>query len=161
MYLKKRNAFTMLELIFVVVVIGILSAIAIPKFAVNRNDAVIVKAKATVAAVRASLATERQKRILRGDFDPIYGLSSSTTLGSPIFDAFDGNTTNPVLEYAPISCKTATLDGCWKVTTAGTVGGTAVYTFNMPMSGTAVFELTNNRFNCQDTSDPDCHKLTR
>ncbi len=161
MSIKNRKAFTMLELIFVVVVIGILSAIAIPKFAVNRNDAVIVKAKATVAAVRASLATERQKRILRGSFDPIYKLSSSTTLGVPIFDAFDGNTTNPVLEYAPISCKTANLDGCWKVTTAGTVGGTAVYTFNMPMSGTAVFELTGNRFNCKSSTDINCQKLTR
>ncbi len=161
MYLKKRNAFTMLELIFVIVVIGILSAIAVPKFAKNKDDAVIAKTKGTIAAVRSSLATERQKRILRGNFDPIYKLSSSATLGAPIFDAFDGNTTNPVLEYAPISCKTATQDGCWKVTTAGSVGGTAVYTFNMPLTGTAVFELTGNRFNCQDTSDPDCHKLTR
>ena len=161
MYLKKRNAFTMLELIFVVVIIGILSAIAVPKFAKNKDDAVIVKTKATIAAVRSSLATERQKRILRGNFDPIYQLSSSATLGASIFDAFDGNTSNPVLEYAPVSCKTASLDGCWEVTTLGTDGGTAVYTFNMPLTGTAVFELTGNRFNCQDTSDPDCHKLTR
>ena len=161
MSIKNRKAFTMLELIFVVVVIGILSAIAIPKFAVNRNDAVIAKAKTTVAAIRSSLATERQKRILRGNFDPIYKLSSSATLGASIFDAFDGNTTNPVLEYAPISCKTATSDGCWKVTTLGTDGGTAVYTFNMPMSGTAVFELTGNRFNCQSSTDTNCQKLTR
>ena len=162
MYLKNRNAFTMLELIFVIVVIGILSAVAIPKFAVNRDDAVIAKAKATVSAVRSALATERQKRILRGDFTPIYKLSSSATLGNPIFDAFDGNTTNSVLAYAPVSCATDNLDGCWKVTTEGTVDGTtAVYTFNMPLTGTAVFELTGNRFNCQDTSDLDCQKLTR
>ncbi len=61
----------MLELIFVIVVIGILSAIAIPKFAVTRNDALITKARSEVAAMRSAVATERQKRILRGDFTDI------------------------------------------------------------------------------------------
>ncbi len=161
MYVKKRNAFTMLELIFVIVVIGILSAVAIPKFAVNRNDAVIVKAKATISAVRASLATERQKRILRGEFDPIYQLSSATGVSKPIFNAFDGNTSNPVLEYSPISCKTAGRDGCWEITTLGADGTTAVYAFNMPATGTAVvFKLENNRFNCTATNIH-CKKLTQ
>ena len=66
-----KKAFTMLELIFVIVVIGILSAIAIPKFAATRDDAEISRARATVGALRSAIATERQKRILRGDFDDI------------------------------------------------------------------------------------------
>ncbi len=161
MYIKSKKAFTMIELIFVIVVIGILAAVAIPKLAMNRNDAVIAKAKTTVAAVRSALATERQKRILRGDFDSIYQLSSSATVGNLIFDAFDGNTSNPVLEYAPISCKTSGRDGCWEVTTLGTDGGTAIYAFNMPMTATAVvFKLENNRFDCTAT-DTNCRKLTQ
>lgn len=161
MYVKKRNAFTMLELIFVVVVIGILAAVAIPKFAVNRNDAVITKAKATIAAVRASLAGERQKRILRGNFDSIYQLSSSAATGAQIFDAFDGNTSNPVLEYAPISCKTSGRDGCWEIDTLGADGTVAVYNFNMPATATEVeFKLEDNRFNCTVT-DANCKRLTQ
>jgi general secretion pathway protein G len=66
-----KKAFTMVELVFVIVVIGILSAIAIPKFAATRDDAVISKAIAEVAAMRSAIATERQKRILRGDFSPV------------------------------------------------------------------------------------------
>lgn len=151
----------MIELIFVIVVIGILSAIAIPKLAVNRNDAIIAKAKATVSAVRSALAIERQKRILRGDFTEIYQLSSSSAVDSPIFNALDGNTSNPVLEYAPISCKTAGRDGCWEVTTLGAAGTSAVYAFNMPMTGTpVVFTLDNNRFDCTST-DAICRKLTQ
>ncbi|MDQ7047611.1 MAG: prepilin-type N-terminal cleavage/methylation domain-containing protein [Sulfurovum sp.] len=81
-----KKAFTMIELVFVIVIIGILSAIAVPKFAATRDDALISKGRAEVAALRSAIATERQKRILRGDFDNItaseavglleYGLSS-------------------------------------------------------------------------------------
>jgi general secretion pathway protein G len=87
-----KKAFTMVELVFVIVVIGILSAIAIPKFAATRDDAIISKALAEVSAMRSAIATERQKRILRGDFTDIvaaditgtpslleYGLSSNWT----------------------------------------------------------------------------------
>ena len=34
-----KNAFTMIELIFVIVILGILAAVAIPKLAATRNDA--------------------------------------------------------------------------------------------------------------------------
>lgn len=151
----------MIELIFVIVVIGILAAVAVPKLAMNRNDAIITKAKATVSAVRSALATERQKRILKSEFDDIYQLSSSSAADTRIFDALDGDTSNPVLEYGPISCKTSGRDGCWEITTLGSEGGTAVYAFNMPMTGTpVVFTLDNNRFDCT-ASDENCKKLTR
>jgi len=38
-----KNAFTMIELIFVIVIIGILSAVAIPKLTATRNDAEVSK----------------------------------------------------------------------------------------------------------------------
>ena len=68
-----RHAFTMLELVFVIVVIGILSAIAVPKFATTRNDAIITRARSTVASLRSALSTLRQKNILKGNFDDING----------------------------------------------------------------------------------------
>jgi len=81
-----KNAFTMLELTFVIVIIGVLSAIAVPKFAATRDDALISRASSAVAAMRSAIATERQKRILKGNFNNItnaeipglleYGLSS-------------------------------------------------------------------------------------
>ncbi len=66
-----KKAFTMVELVFVIVVIGILAGIAIPKFAATRDDAIISRALAAVASMRSAVATERQKRILSGNFDPV------------------------------------------------------------------------------------------
>ena len=41
--IKSKKAFTMIELIFVIVIIGILAAVAIPRLAVTRDDAKIAK----------------------------------------------------------------------------------------------------------------------
>jgi len=130
---KSRKAFTMLELVFVIVVIGILSAIAIPKFALTRNDAVITKTKVTVASVRSALSTERQKNILRGKFSDF----NKTAIG---------NNFDNLLEYKVKSCGSSGCGG-WKTTGSMTA---PIYTFYGP-GGNVVFNLNNNRLDCNTT----------
>ena len=163
MYYKNRKAFTMIELVFVIVVIGILSAIAIPKFAATRGHAIMTKAKATVSSIRSAVATERQKLILRGNFTAITKLSSSATLGNAVFNGFDGNTSNPVLEYPPLSCAASGSTSCWRETRTGlgTAASPTEYTFNLPTSGSVIFQLIDNRFNCKTPSEQYCKELTQ
>lgn len=64
---KRSDAFTLIEAVFVIVVLGILASIAIPKFSATREDAKIAAGRATVAAVRSAIIAERQSRMLRGE----------------------------------------------------------------------------------------------
>lgn len=73
----KRTAFTMIELVFVIVVIGILSAIAIPRLAATRDDAQIAKGRSDVAAIRAGIVSERQSRLLKGETNYIATLEDN------------------------------------------------------------------------------------
>ncbi len=138
---NNRNAFTMMELIFVIVVIGILSAVALPKFTATRDDAIISKARTTVASVRTSLTTEKQKRILRGEFSDM----NKTFIGDDSTSVF----TN-LLEYPEKKCTTSIKNDCWKV--AGTETA-PTYTYVDPSGTNVKFNLTNNRLVCATNCD--------
>jgi len=58
----KKSAFTMIELVFVIVVLGILAAVAVPRLAATRDDAEAVAAlssfKTAIKNIRSSVATQ-------------------------------------------------------------------------------------------------------
>jgi len=143
---KTQKAFTMVELIFVIVIVGILSAIAVPKFQGVSEEAQISKASSVLAAVRMALSTERQKRILRGDTAAITSLGNVFTNFSA---AADGSTAT-VLKYPPTPCAGA---GCWSMSNSG-----LSYTYKFPDTGDAKFKLAGNRLVC-DNDATDCAKL--
>ncbi len=63
----KKNAFTLIEVLIVVVILGILSAIVVPKFASAGDDARTASIQSTVAGVRASIATFRTNAVIQGN----------------------------------------------------------------------------------------------
>ncbi|EES88838.1 type II secretion system protein [Helicobacter canadensis] len=51
---KSKKAFTMLELVFILVILGILAAIAIPKISASRDDAKLVALKSDISTLKSS-----------------------------------------------------------------------------------------------------------
>lgn len=62
-----KKAFTMIELIFVIVVLGILAGIAVPRLAATRDDATIAKMRGDLAAIRSGISLKRSQNMMRGD----------------------------------------------------------------------------------------------
>lgn len=140
----------MIELIFVIVVLGILAAVAIPRLAVTRDDAQIAKGRSDVAAIRSAIVSERQTRLLRGDSSYISELDHIASGGTLLFDDNDNNASNgTILQYgiAP-----GTGNGHWAKTGTNTytytvLGDPVIFTYTPNLSG--IFDCTHTNVNCK------------
>jgi len=147
---KIRNGFTMIELVFVIVVLGILAAIAIPKLVATRDDAQIAKGRSDVAAIRSAIVNERQTRLLQGDSAYTNQLDDSSNYNAAGETLFDNNGTaaNSLLQYGIIS---ASGNGHWLKTGANaytyTVLGDPVAFTYTPTGG--IFDCTHTNANCK------------
>ena len=62
----KKSGFTMIELVFVIVIIGVLSAIALPRLSVSRDDALISRASDTIQSVRLAIVNYKNRMLVQG-----------------------------------------------------------------------------------------------
>lgn len=140
-----RPAFTMVELIFVIVILGVLSAIAIPRLAASRDDAEIVKGRSDVASIRSGIVLTRSQNMLQGN----------TGYPNPLDTATAGNDgdqlfTN-VLDY-PIYARASS--GHWKKDDNDT------YSFSVNNSWTSFdYNVSNGNFDCNH-GNQNCKDLT-
>lgn len=150
-----RNAFSMIELVFVIVVIGILSAIALPRFGDTADTAYLSKAQSVLASVRSSLATERQRRILRGDTTTNITDLGDATYAFYKFSADAKGIQKEVLRYPVKNC-TSGQKACWTRNSA-----TKEYSFTFPDGSTvAKFKLQKNKLKCNGTPTA-CQQIDR
>ena len=148
---KVKSGFTMIELVFVIVVLGILAAIAVPKFAATRTDAQIAKGRSDVASIRSAIINERQSRLITGSHTWISKLHSSS---SKYFDS-NGSTSNSLLMYGVVP-KDA--DGHWHGAAAS--GTKWIYKYKVGTTDvTFTYDPSKGTFDCDHTKSL-CKKLT-
>ena len=83
MLIAHKKAFTMVELIFVIVIIGILSAIAIPKLAATRDDAeiskIVVNEERLLYAFQAYYAAQDNSKWVSETMDKVISVPLNVT----------------------------------------------------------------------------------
>jgi len=125
----------MIELVFIIVILGILAAVAIPKLSATRTDAQITKGRADISAIRSAIVTERQIRLIKGDSKYITGINLNTGTG-----LFGG-----VLSYAISDSNDS---GHWTSTNTDT---NAISTYNYNVAGTNIpftYTSSDGKFIC-------------
>ena len=62
----KRSGFSMIELVFVIVILGVLAAVAVPRFVTTRTDAQVAMARSDIASAMKAIPA----RIFAENIDP-------------------------------------------------------------------------------------------
>jgi general secretion pathway protein G len=108
----KRAGFTMIELVFVIVILGILASVAIPKLAATRDDAEVATGVQRVSNMITDIGGYYTGH---GKYAEVEKMTKETLLKNTKtgneFDKFDGNLTNKIAYFG----NTARTKECLKV----------------------------------------------
>ncbi len=132
----RRNAFTMIELIFVIVILGILAAVAIPKLGLTRDDAKITKAALDLTTLVGDMGASYTTK---GDFNTSTNIRLDTNITS----------TTPIANYeepAGTDCVvvTTTVDGNLTLTAATGIPSTICSGIQSILTKNGILGKTNS-----------------
>ena len=145
-----KKAFTMVELVFVIVILGILASVAIPKLGNTKTQAEKTTARANVSAIRSAILSERQSQIVKGINSYIPKLSNSSDI------LFTGDGSRTLLTYGIAS---GTNSGKWSADD----DTYKKYTFHIDAESISfTYDSDSGKFTCvrdDDTTGATCKKI--
>ena len=82
----KRSGFSMIELVFVIVILGVLAAVAVPRFVATRTDAQVATARSDLASAMKAVVA----KVFADNIDPKQSEAPKTTQKVSDFDGGNG-----------------------------------------------------------------------
>jgi len=166
-----KNSFTLIELVFVIVILGLLASFAVPKFMQTKASASAASALSVVSSIRTAIETKHGNWIINDDLDTNDGY---TPQGYPqkLDDAalntakellFDGTDTLSILKKGVKSC----LDNdCWYKKSEDTDKNISdyIYKFNENDFIQLEYNGSNGNFDCVDStskSKEECESIIK
>ncbi len=147
-----KKSFTIVELIFVIVIIGILAGVALPRLFTGISDATLAKAKTQIATIRAGISSAYSKNIMAGESDKCPELE--TTYGG--VEVFENVVHPPIKENQN--------DINWRWVSGNSSTQTIVYELNIGDENTTFTYDKNTSKDCPFTcnaNDDLCKKLNK
>lgn len=145
-----KKAYSMIELIFVIAIIGILASIAAPKLFATRTDAIIAKVKTDIASIKTGIELKHSADMINGSMSYPASLHDATLGG-----CFSAVLKQPIVQVSVngwTDCSTGTPDATGELTIAKA---------NIDKVQTQFYYNKNNgNFYCKNTtSDAKSNKL--
>ncbi|MFC1666760.1 prepilin-type N-terminal cleavage/methylation domain-containing protein [Candidatus Omnitrophota bacterium] len=122
MMLKKEAGFTLIELVMVIVILGILSAIAIPKFVDLTTEAEISATKSGLGALRSVIAIDYAKSATSGTVAFPSAITTDLFADERVPEnKFNNSTSVGAVGSAPSGTATSA-NGWWYISASGKAG---------------------------------------
>jgi general secretion pathway protein G len=147
-----KRAFTLLETLFVLLIIAIVSSIAIPKFSTPIKQSSIIKLKSDIYSIRAAILEYKSSMIKQNSQD-LY----PSQLDSAPLDEVNSTLFNEVLQYPYLSTDSQTKE---KLKWSKSSESSYVFYLNSSESIEFVYNSDGGLFDC-DYSLEICQEVSR